>query len=280
VVRETSTPSIIAARARTWTNWLQLALVRALYRFADHIIAPSEGVRNDLTATLHLPVRMVHVIRNPVSFDLIDRQGAEPVAHPLFVEPAAPVILGVGRLSRQKDFATLIHAFSSVRRTTVAKLVILGDGEQRGDLEDLVERLGLLDDVLFAGFVENPYAYLSRSSVYVLSSPSEGLPNTLLEALAMGIPAVATDCPSGPAEILEGGRWGRLVPVGDSVAMADGIIAALAGNLLKPTRAELIARYGIRTIVQKYVALLSASDASGFQTSTRSTWQDQTQVTQ
>jgi glycosyltransferase involved in cell wall biosynthesis len=259
VVRETSTPSVIAARARSVRGWTQLGLVRLLYRFADMIVAPSIGVKDDLTEQLGLPRTRVRVINNPLSLSLIGRRAEEPVEHRWFAQPDVPIIVGIGRLSSQKDFPTLLKALAKVRATRPARLIILGEGEDREALSKLAAVLNVADAVDFAGFVQNPYAYLRRSSVYVLSSPSEGSPNTLLEALAVGVPVVATDCQSGPREILEGGRWGRLVAVGDADAMAAGIVDAFDGRLHSPTSKELAERYGSDAVLKDYLTLFDKS---------------------
>jgi glycosyltransferase involved in cell wall biosynthesis len=137
------------------------------------------------------------------------------------------VILGVGRLTRLKDFATLIRAFAEVRRGRVARLMILGEGEEQAALEALVGELGLVDDVALPGFRGNAVAYMARSALLVLSSLSEALPTVLIEALAVGTQVVSTDCPNGPREILQEGRLGTLVPVGDVAALATAMVAAL-----------------------------------------------------
>jgi glycosyltransferase involved in cell wall biosynthesis len=156
------------------------------------------------------------------------RRAREAVNHPFFAEGAAPVILGVGRLEKQKDFPTLIRAFAQVRREQPLRLMILGEGSLRGELEQLAQQLGVAADVAMPGFVMNPHAYMARSRVFVLSSVWEGLGNVVIEALAAGTAVVSTDCPSGPAEILEQGKYGRLVGVKEVGAMARAIAQSLA----------------------------------------------------
>ena len=137
------------------------------------------------------------------------------------------MLLGVGKLKPQKDFACLIRAFARVRATRPVRLIVLGDGPQREALLVLARTLGVADAVALPGFVANPFAYLGRAAAFVLSSAWEGLANVVIEALACGCPVVSTDCPSGPAEILAGGKYGRLVPVGDDAALANAIAATL-----------------------------------------------------
>jgi len=135
--------------------------------------------------------------------------------------------LSIGRLTKAKNYSTLIEAFAKVRQQRDVRLAILGNGEERPSLEGLVRRLGLENDVWLPGFVDPPYPYLARASVFVQSSIWEGFPTVIVEALAFGVPVVSTDCPSGPREILENGRFGELVPVGDVEALADAIRRAL-----------------------------------------------------
>ena len=147
--------------------------------------------------------------------------------HPWFAPGQPPVILGVGRLTPQKDFPTLVRAFSQVRRLRAARLVILGEGEGRAELEALADELGVKEDLALPGFQNNALSYMAHSAVFVLSSAWEGLPTVLIEALAAGTRVVSTDCPSGPREILQDGRFGALVPVGDASALARAILETL-----------------------------------------------------
>jgi len=165
-------------------------------------------------------------------------------------------VLGVGKLKPQKGFDVLLRAFARVRAARPARLVILGEGPQRRALEQLARELGLsADDVALPGFVANPYAWMARSAVFALSSRWEGLPNALIEALACGCAVVSSDCPSGPAEILENGRLGPLVPVDDAAALAAAIERALAPSDPAPRRAR--ARdYAIERVAPRYLAAL------------------------
>jgi glycosyltransferase involved in cell wall biosynthesis len=169
----------------------------------------------------------VQVIYNPVIMPGMKARARQVPDHPWFRAGEPPVVLGIGRLTRQKDFPTLIRAFAGVRRQRPVRLIILGEGEDRAALDTLVTELGLGDDVALPGFRDNPLGYLSASALFVLSSAWEGLPTVLIEALAAGTRVVSTDCPSGPREILQEGRLGTLVPVGDVPALAAAMSAAL-----------------------------------------------------
>lgn len=202
-------------------------LIRYSYLLADGVIAVSQGVAENLAQVSGYPLDRIHVIPNPVITSSILKRSQEAVEHPWLSEQT-PVILGVGRLSPEKDFPTLIRAFALVRQQRSARLMILGDGEQRSTLEALVQSLGLEQEVALPGFVENPYAYMSRSAVLVLSSVSEAFGNVIVEAMAVGTPVISTCArQGGPLEILEDGRYGKLVSVADVSALAHAILATL-----------------------------------------------------
>lgn len=197
-----------------------------LYPMADAVVCVSEGVASDLE-NIGLSANSLQVIYNPIVTPQLRKQLQEPLDDPWFAPGEPPVILGVGRLNPQKDFPTLIRGFAKLRERQPARLLLLGEGEERDRLESLVRELGISEDVTLPGFVANPYPYMARSSVLVLSSAWEGFGNVLVEAMAAGTPVVATNCPSGPAEILANGEYGTLVEVGDSEAMATAIAQTL-----------------------------------------------------
>jgi glycosyltransferase involved in cell wall biosynthesis len=198
-------------------------LAGCFYPWANNIIAVSQGVANDLTRVARIPRNLIEVVYNPiVTPDLQDKSEA-PLEHPWFKDGEPPVVLSVGRLTNQKAFDVLIQAFSLVRKNRPARLLILGEGENRPALQSLINQLGLAQDVNLMGFVQNPYPYMAQASLFVLPSRWEGLPTVLVEALYLGIPIVATDCPGGSREILEDGRYGRLVPVDAPLVLAEAI---------------------------------------------------------
>jgi glycosyltransferase involved in cell wall biosynthesis len=196
------------------------------------------------------------VIRNPVVTPDLDRLAAEPAAHPWLADASVPVLIGVGRLTRQKDFPTLLRAFARVRRDRAARLLILGEGRDRQALLDQARELGVAGDVGFPGFQTNPYAWLARARVFVLSSAWEGSPNALTEAMALGVPVVSTDCRSGPREVLDGGRLGPLVPVGDEEALAAAIVEALDRPVPAPVLKAAVHDYDARASARRYLAVL------------------------
>jgi len=229
-----------------------------VYPWADVVIAVSEGVGDAVAELTGIARERIVTIYNPVVGAELTARARAPVSHPWLEPGGTPVILGAGTLKVQKDFPTLIRAFARLRTRRRARLVIIGEGHQRHRLEALVRSLAIEQDVALPGFVPNPPAWMSRASVFVLSSAWEGLPGALIEAMACGCPVVSTDCPSGPAEILDDGSYGPLVPVGDDAAMAD----AIATVLEKPTaRERLRARardFAVEPAVERYLEVLLA----------------------
>lgn len=199
--------------------------VPRIYPLADAAVAVSQGVAEDLICTMGIRQAKVRVIHNPVVTPELFARASEPLDHPWFAPENPPVVLGVGNLRAAKDFATLIRGFALLRKKCPARLMILGEGQERPKLEALARDLGIEKHVALPGFARNPYNYMKHASVFVLSSRREGLPTVLIEAMALGTPVVSTDCRSGPREILEGGKWGTLVPCGDPEELAKAILA-------------------------------------------------------
>ncbi len=231
-------------------------LVRWFYPWADAIVAASRGVAEDVSGMTGIPVDRIQVIHNPVVTPEVLQNMQAPIAHPWFAPGEPPVILGVGRLVSQKDFPTLINAFAQLRQQRTARLMILGEGEDRPKLEAQIRELGIEQDVALPGFVENPYACMAHAQVFALSSIFEGFGNVVAEAMATGTSIVSTDCESGPAEILMDGKYGKLVPVGDARALAD----AIATTLDHPTSPEVLKQraqaFSLDCVVDQYIHVL------------------------
>lgn len=226
-----------------------------LYPKADAVITVSKGLAQDLETYLQLKPGFIKIIHNPVIDKSLFLKAQAPVDHPWFKQGEPPIVIGVGRLVQQKDFQTLIRAFAIVRQVQTARLIIFGEGSQKSKLIDLARELGVENDVEIHDFVHNPYAYISKASVFVLSSVLEGLPTVLIEAMAVGTPVVSTNCESGPAEILDNGKYGELVPVGDSEAIAQSILTILCGNS-KQVDPTWLNQFTLETSTQQYLALL------------------------
>jgi glycosyltransferase involved in cell wall biosynthesis len=248
------TQSHLGGRGRPRLNRLKLA--RRAYGWADAVIGVSQGIADDIVEHTALSRDCTHAITNPTYTPEIEAAATAPIDHPWVEAGAPPLLLGAGRLAPAKDFSTLLRAFARVRSIRPANLVILGEGGRRPRIEDLVRELGLEDAVALPGFVYNPFAWMSRAALFVLSSAWEGSPGVLVEAMACGCPIVSTDCPSGPAEILAGGSYGRLVPVGDDEALADAILEALE---VPVDRGELRSRareFAVDRAVDRYLDVL------------------------
>jgi len=231
-------------------------LVRLFYPHADQVLAVSKGVAASLTRFAGIDPQHIRVIYNPIELSVLDVKSTESPAHPWLLDASIPVVLAVGRLHASKDYPTLIRAFALLRQHRQLRLIILGDGEDRARLERIIAEENLGDCVALPGFAENPYAYMFRASVYVLSSIFEGFPNALLEALACGVSVVSTNCRSGPAEILSGGEYGALVPVGDAAAMAEAIASALDHPLPAASLKARAAEFSLDVICDQYLDML------------------------
>ncbi len=244
--------------AQWWfRKWFGFGIERFLYQRAARVVGVSQGVADEAAELFSLPPNKVLSIPNPRR----SRDASMQIARehePWFEKP---VVLGVGRLAAQKDFATLLGAFAEVVPERDLHLVILGKGLQRAALETQARELGIADRVFFSGFVPNPEAYMRRARLFVLSSRNEGFPGALIEALEAGAAIVSTDCPFGPREVLDEGRWGQLVPVGDAPALAMAMAAELeradVGHATRrEERADWMRRYDPHVITDRYAALV------------------------
>jgi glycosyltransferase involved in cell wall biosynthesis len=233
-----------------------LKLARRAYGWADAVVAVSQGIADDLVEHTALVVDRVVTVTNPTWSPAIAAAAAAPLEHPWLAPGEPPLLLAAGRLSPAKDFATLVRAFARVRRLRQAHLVILGEGGRRSRIEALCRELGVGDSVVLPGFVDNPFAWMSRAALFVLSSAWEGSPGVLVEAMACGCPVVSTDCPSGPAEILANGRYGRLVPVGDDEALAGAIVEALDAPADADALRARAREFDARRAVDRYLEVL------------------------
>jgi glycosyltransferase involved in cell wall biosynthesis len=270
LVSERNTLSSMIEGSSRWRDRYLPRLLGRGYNLADGIIAVSDGVADDLAQRTGLPRARIATVYNPVITPELEPMASQPVAHRWFRSATPPVVLGVGSLSTRKDFATLIRAFARVRAERDCRLVILGQAinpkkteEQRAELMELASSLGVSADVDLPGFVTNPFAYMARASVFVLSSVHEGLPGALIQALACGCPVVSTDCPSGPAEILDRGRFGPLVPVGDERAMAAAVVRTLDRPIDAAYLRERGEMFSVERAVDRYLELMFDQGQAG-----------------
>lgn len=233
---------------------------RASYRRADLVTAVAGGIAAQLVGELGLPPALVRVVDNPMIDESMLEQAAEPVEHPFF-DGKAPVILACGRMVALKDYPTLLRVFAEVRESKpTARLVILGDGPSRGMLEHLAQNLGLGGAVWFAGFDRNPFRYMARSSLLLHTSRAEGMPGAQIQAMACGIPVVATDCEFGPREVISHGENGFLAPVADIGALAARVKELLGDEMLRRRMAvaaqRSVARFAAAEAMRGYEAAL------------------------
>ena len=238
IISERTTFSHIPEITKTIKNKLLASLflkplVKFTYPLADAIVCVSKGVAEDISRFLLFKINKVKVIYNPTVSDELYTLANQPVEHLWFLNKKIPIILAVGRLTKAKDYPTLLRAFALISKKKKVRLVILGEGEERKSLKNLVRELDISENIAFLGFQKNPYKYMQKASVFVLSSKREGFPNVLVEAMACGVPVVSTDCQSGPNEIIKNGENGILVPVGDEEALAEAILKVLDNSLLQ-----------------------------------------------
>ena len=241
---------------------IALHLFSLLLPLADSIVAVSHGVADDLRRSIPGCSHNVTTITNPVVTPDLPEKAAAPPNHPWFDSKELPVVLSAGRLTAVKDHATLLRAFAQVVQTCPARLIILGEGPERQNLLDLADDLGVAQHVDLPGFKLNPFSFMSRADVFVLPSRYEGFPNVLVQTMACGTPVVSTDCRSGPSEILEGGKWGHLVPVGNWQHMANAIVETLDDPI--PSE-QLVARasvFSADAAIDRYLEVLTGSRRS------------------
>jgi len=256
IINEQNLPS--AEFALFGASRIKGGFLKCLYPQADLVTTISQGIASELTSLYAIPKHKLQVIPNPVDVARITALGSAKLEHPWF-QLGLPVLVAAGRLHPQKGFAYLIRAFAIVRNAFPCRLVILGEGPQGPDLEQLVVGMRLSDDVALVGFQDNPYNYMRNAGVFVLSSLYEGFGNVLVEALALGVPVVATCCPVGPEEIITDGLTGVLVPPADENALAEAVLKVLKDAELRrrlsangPRRA---ADFAIERIVSQYESI-------------------------
>lgn len=230
-------------------------LMRCLYPKADTIICVSKGIEAEIQKLIGARSTKTITIYNPVDFEDIKEKMIVPLDHSWITNKTAPVIVAAGRLTEAKDYPTLLRAFSQLCKERDARLVILGQGEDCGNLNTLAQELDVARYVDFVGFQNNPFPWMAGCDLFVMSSAWEGFPNVLIQAMACGAPVVSTNCPTGPNEILEDGKWGRLVPVGDPRALSIAMAAALDEESTPNTRAR-VREFRSDFIVDSYEAIL------------------------
>lgn len=265
-VKNTPTKIIISVRTHLSTEYKESnsrikrifpILSRFFYPGVDSIVAVSKGVANDIEQLLNIPIEDINVIYNPIVDESIADLSNEIIDHPIFQKNRNyKIILGAGRLTKQKDFKTLIYAFNEVRKTINSKLVIIGEGNERKNLEKTIKELEIENEVALIGFVQNPYPYMKNSDVFVLSSIWEGFGNVIVEAMATGTNVVSTNCQSGPSEILDNGKYGKLVEVGDYNQLSDSIIKMIEDPKSEKFIKERAYFFSVESTLNEYQKLI------------------------
>jgi len=264
ILREATTISMAFKHSNNGRDRALLGLMRRLYPRADVVVTNSRGAAGDLVSHIGVPRSMVRTIYNPAYSAELVPLTKEPVAHPWFTDEGPSIILSVGRLSMPKRYDLLIRAVHGARQERPLRLVVLGDGEERESLEALVHHLDAETWVSLPGFARNPYAYMARADLFVLSSDWEGLPNVLIEAMACGLRVVSTDCPHGPREILGasafgGERLGRLVAPNDVDALTRAILDELATECNRESLQRRARSFSTERAVQAYLDLVQTA---------------------
>jgi len=239
-------------RNRRWKR----PLVREEYPRADALVGVSQGVSEDLADAIGVSRERVRTIYNPVVSPSVAEQAGEVPAHAWFQAGEPPVVLAAGKLKPRKDFAMLLRAFAQLRKEREVRLVVLGEGEERLALEQLARELGITEHVDLLGFTDNPFMYMARAAVFALPSQWEGFSAVIAEALACGCPVVSTDCPSGPAEVLDQGKYGKLVPIGDAPAMTRALRDTLESPLPRDVLRARGAEFSVERATDAYLEVL------------------------
>ena len=231
-------------------------LLRRFYPLCDAIIPVSKGAAKAFSELTHIGLERLTPLPNPVLPLQFEKLAAETVEHPWFQYSEPPVIIWVGRLEPQKELGVLLNAFENIRMYRACRLVIIGDGSEGPNLALQAKKSPFSADIQFLGEKSNPYCFVKRSAVLVLSSRFEGFGNVLVEAMALGTPVASVDCPSGPSEILQAGKLGPLTPVGDAMALARGIEQCLTSPISPIKLKEAAKPYYASEAAEKYLQVM------------------------
>lgn len=228
-----------------------------MYKYADLILVVSKGIFSEFVSA-GIPPSKLLIIYNGYALESIRNLSAVPLTDSFLLHREVPVLVTAGRLSVQKNLCLLLEAFKIVQSKMPCRLVIIGDGPERGNLAEKARNLGVADSILFVGHQDNPYKYFGNSDLFVLTSLWEGFPNVILEAMSCGLPVVSTDCPTGPSELISDGENGFLVPLNDSVRLAEAVCAVLSSKSLreKMSRSALESsnKFPISGMIEQYDA--------------------------
>jgi glycosyltransferase involved in cell wall biosynthesis len=229
IVRDSNMHKTLKEASSSFFSYkLTFLVMRFLYNQSDAIVAVSQAMKDELRELMPEVESKLHLIHNFIDIDQINILSEEPVDHPWLQEDFdIPIMLSAGRLSNQKNWPVLLRAFADVVAKRDLRLIILGEGEKRNEIENLIEELGIQDKISMPGFKQNPFSWMAKAEIFALSSDAEGFPNVLVQALNCGCKVISSDCGSGPREILEQGKWGRLFKVGDVEDLSNKILFSL-----------------------------------------------------
>lgn len=253
VIRTGTTVSVDVKQRGLLYKIGQKLSTRFLYPIADSIITPSMGAAKDLSMFSGISLNRITAVPSPVITENLIIKSRKSPDHPWYQKKKSPIIVTVGELSSRKNHTMLLKAFSSVKKVRPCKLIIIGEGRERENLKALSSELGLTEDIAFLGFQENPYPFIKNADVFVLSSRLEGSPVVLMEALGLGVPMVSTDCPSGPREVLENGKYGKLVAIDDFKGMSEAILQTLESPINSEDLIEASSPYQVTNSVTAYL---------------------------
>lgn len=252
VVRQSNTP--LSERMGSLGNWCVGRLIPYLYPYAKTILAVSQSVRDELVAMNPKMAPRIKVVPTPVLSPSVYERAQVIPDHPWYQRKDKPIIVSVGRLKPHKGMFELIEAFSMLKNEVDARLVILGEGDDRSRLEGLIDKLGLKDDSALLGFMDNPFSFMKHADLFVLASHFEGLPNVLIQALALGLPVVATNSPGGVSELLADGKYGRLVPLHHVDMLAQSMLEELTEKESAALESVCLEQYDVHWATKQYVA--------------------------
>lgn len=252
VVRQSNTP--LSEHTGSFGTWFVAHLIPYLYPHADAILAVSQSVREELVEMNPKMAPRIKVVPTPVLSPSVYKRAQVVPKHTWYQRKDKPIIVSVGRLKPHKGMFELIEAFSMLKHEIDARLVILGEGDDRSRLEGLIDRLGLEDDIALLGFMDNPFSFMKHADLFVLASHFEGLPNVLIQALALGVPVVATDSPGGVRELLGDGKYGRLVPLHRREMLAQGMMEELRKKESAVRESACLEQYDVHWATKQYMA--------------------------
>lgn len=264
IISERNTSSFVYG-TKSVNNRINRLLIHKLYPGSQTIIAVSKGVKNDLVQKFNIPDGKISVIYNPYDIELIRQKSREKLTHKWLDNKEYKILISVARLEKQKNHALLIRSFKLVSdELPETRLLLLGEGRERENLIKLIRSHGLDSKIQILGQQNNPFSFLRRSDLFVLSSDFEGFPNALVESMICGCPVVSTNCKSGPEEIISDGVNGLLVPVGNKIALSNAICEVLKNEKLrlnlKKNALQSIKRFEISNIIQMYSQILVEED--------------------